>query len=229
MRKNILLLFLVLIVCISCLVGCNSSDNNKDIDQTQSNNDNKTELPTGTTKPNGHLQDWRKIEILVDGNEITIPCTYKDFKNATGLSLTEFDEEETIEAGWYMPSNVLDKDENECLYIQLNNTSDKEACAKDCIVMEVGHYLNQIEDSNILVTFGGLQVGNKLLKQDVIQLFGEPDAIKEFRAEKEYQKEWETDSYIWYFNPDMPDKGDFIITVNIHTNLIEELQFSNAQ
>ena len=224
--KKIFALILLVVMCTSCFAGCSKNNNNQETSGSKEQNNNEstqndiTDGEGDKTEELPELEDWNKLEIIVDGHVITLPCTYKKITELTGFVWSEFHEKSEVESGWYMSEPFSNNEENACWGIGVKNFTDKDAQAKDCTVVEVF----AAEGVTVPVIFGGLQIGDEITKQELIKRFGEPAEVREWRSES--NKENETDTYYWYYDAEDRNNGHFYITLNIYSNLIEEISLS---
>ena len=229
MLKKSFAFILIIIMCTALFVGCDSKTNNNEAQPTTTTgtNNNESTKPTFPTEDNTISEEWKKFEVVINENTITLPCSYLDFKEMTGCTVSDIEENDGLKPGWYSLICPMDNNGKGFCYINVTNPLDKENVAKDGVIVSIEHDYILAEESEVKISFVGLHAGEEISKQDLLQMFGEPHDIKERRSEEESQKQWDNDTYLWYLNEENFECGFFKVTLNINTNLIEEIAMSN--
>lgn len=192
----------------------------------EADNENTTEATTEeatsetTTKAQSSstsvsASDWYKGQIEIDGITVTFPCSYAEFSNATGYKFSEPSEADTtLESGESTLSVNVKKGDNE-LALWLTNYGTGEKKYKDCDItlFRCSDYL--IRDVDVLFP-GNLKVKDKITKEKLIEMFGEPDDEYEYEFSDGFSYEWEKkdNDHIYFF------------TVDVENGEITELEFS---
>jgi hypothetical protein len=88
-----------------------------------------------------------------------------------------------------------------------------------------------IRFENGSATVAGLKVGDITSKEALINLFGEPDDIYEYRIDEDDDQEWakyQNDTYTWCLDADWTTSNFFEIVMNINTGIVEEIRLDHS-
>lgn len=156
-------------------------NSNYDNDDLTNNNDNNNIYDS--TSQGETTNDWKKYQVTVNDKTITLPATYSDIKTATNASMKSSDEKSYLASNYYTLANMY-KNDKLALYINLTNDSDSDLLYTECQVTRVSQSKYQIDNGANVVTFpGGLTVGKKITKSEIIELFGNPYDTYEYSSD----------------------------------------------
>ena len=183
-------------------------------------------------KPVGDLStDWKDFQFEINGKVLSLPCTYKELKEATGYSIKSAEEKSYLEPNYYTSCQLRDADGNGVCYIDILNNTEEDMAYADGIVIEISQDDWDVEDHGIFVNFAGFKVGDVTSKDDLIAKFGNPIDVYEYRIDEDDDPEWkeyESDTYTWALD-DTWTTMDFIeIKMNINTGIIEEIRLDHS-
>ena len=183
-------------------------------------------------KPSGELStDWADFQIEINGKVLTLPCTYKELKEATGYSIKSAEEKSYLEPNYYTSCQLRDADGNSVCYIDILNNTDEDMAYVDGIVIEVSQDDWDVEDTGIKVNFAGFKVGDVTSKDELIAKFGQPVDVYEYRIDEDDDQEWkkyESDTYKWALDKDWTTMDFIEIEMNINTGIIQEIRIDHS-
>ena len=200
-------------------------------DETKPTDTTEPSEPSEPTKPNSSTgtasKNWKDFQFTINGHVFTLPCTYKELKEATGYSIKSSEEKSYLEPNYYTTVHLRDANGNSVCYIDVLNTSKDDATYADCMVIEIGQEDYNVENTNIVIEFAGLKVGDKTSKAELVAMFGQYDDIYEYRIDEDDDQSWkkyETDEYQWCLDSSWTSLDFLEITMNINTGIIEEIR-----
>lgn len=161
-------------------------DDDEDKEDEDISEDEKEEKPSKKTDTADISDDWMDYEVSINGTKITLPCSYEEFSEVTGLSIKSSLAKSYLEGGYYTTANMYDKDENLAMYIELINETDEDALYTDCKVIKIGYTDSMKEytnDKNKIVFANGIEVGQEITVEEIKELFGEPSDLYEYESE----------------------------------------------
>lgn len=198
-------------------------------DETEPKDDDGEEI---VVKPSGDLStDWADFQIEINGKVLTLPCTYKELKEATGYSIKSAEEKSYLEPNYYTSCQLRDADGNGVCYIDILNNTDEDMAYADGIVIEVSQDDWDVEETGIKVNFAGFKVGDVTSKDDLIAKFGQPVDVYEYRIDEDDDQEWkkyESDTYKWALDEDWTTMDFIEIEMNINTGIIQEIRIDHS-
>lgn len=164
--------------------------------------------------------DWKKYQIGINSNTITLPTSYDKLSNLTGFTFKSANLKSYIEGGHYAFVNMY-KNDKLALYTEVLNDTDSDLLYTDCKITRISQTKYQVSQGALVLVFpGGLKVGQSITEDKIIELFGTPDDIYEYSSEGYVSKEYkylEDDLYV--------TTNNYIITVV--NGVIDELQLDN--
>lgn len=173
--------------------------------------DSNTEVTTSN--------DWKSYQVVVNGNNLSLPCSYSDLVSATGFSLKSSDEKSYCPAGYYALLNLY-KNEKLALYIEVLNSTDSDKLYTDCAVTRVSQSNYQVKNGADVIVFpGSLKVGDSITLEEIKGMFGEPTDINEY-VDGDYS------SYTYTYSEDAYTSTNSY-KVKIINGVIDELQLDH--
>ena len=125
----------------------------------------------------------------------------KELKEATGYSMKSSEEKSYLEPNYYTGVQLRDADNNGVCYIYVLNNSDEDAAYADCVVIEIGQDEYQKESAFAIKFAGNLGVGDVTSKDELIDLFGEPTDIYEYRSD--YDEKYRNLPFVGVLSPEV--------------------------
>jgi len=166
------------------------------------------------------IDNWTTYEFNVNGTTMLLPCTYAEFKNATGWAMKPADEKSYLEGGYYTSVNLYNEAEDLMCYISIANPTDGDLCYADATVMKINQSSYNVEQGSHVITFPyNLKVGMEITPDMLKTLIGEPSDTYEYLDNPDYQ------SYTYTWNEHERYINDSF-EVNIVNNVIEEIELS---
>lgn len=142
-------------------------------------------------------EKWDSMTMSIDGNVLTLPCTFEQLTDA-GLTMDdfEFDEDTVIDVGeeelaYFRAPGATDGD----ILVGLYNDSSKPVSMENALVVDIEFYDSDVEDLKVLFP-GNLEIGMKA--EAFKEAYGEPVSYYE-------------GSYMW-----RAEKGEFDQVFEIH-------------
>lgn len=170
--------------------------------------------------------DWKDFEFSIDGHKFSLPCSYKEIKDATGYHLKSSEEKSWLEPNYYTTGTLRDSDGELVCYVSVMNVTNEDQAVADGTLVMVSQTDDLREYGHVVEFAGGLKAGSKTSTDELVALFGDYNDIYEYRIDEDDDPSWvkyETDTYTWSLDKNW-DNYDFIeIEMNIHSGTIEEI------
>lgn len=147
-------------------------DENSDSDDEDVNDENSTNANTSDVNISA---DWTNYTVSVEGVEITLPISYKEFTEKTGCSFSDpQDAETTLKSNYYTWVKMKDSNGAEFTIDILNRSEDVKTLG-ECMVTSISQYKSYSGENADIVFSGNLRVGKAITEAELKELFGEPD------------------------------------------------------
>lgn len=151
---------------------------------------------------------WTKYELTINGKVIQMPCTYGEFKQATGMEYEDYHSQSRLEPKTYSSISVYGGGTEISLYFY-NLTDDEipiyDATIGGCSVRET------YEGAENISLYPGIKVG--MTNSQIIEMLGEPDGKIDPTEENSYR------SYSYYKNNDKSNYEDLYLEFSDGTSL----------
>lgn len=212
----------------------NINDNN-DINDTYDNDDNDTtekdnnqDNPTKENEDQSSVLDngvetstnWKKYEILYNKTTITLPITYKNFNKITGYNLSDDDAKQILKPNYYATLNVY-KNDKFALWIHINNNTSTDSSAENLNVVRIAQDQYAVDQGTTPLVFpGGLVVGMKITKDEMISKLGDPYDFNPYSSDN-----YLYETYKYVEDEDWTTTNNYVITVV--NGVIDELSLDN--
>ncbi len=191
-------IFNIIIMVVSFVIGFMSGF--KDIDIDDVNRKSSTTRPTYSTstkrvqestseqeEPNTQdvSSDWKKYTLSVNNKTVTLPISYEEFSNITGLTMKDDLVNETLPKNRYGVANMY-KNNKLALYTDVINSTESDILYKDGLVANISQTRYQVETNNAdkLIFPGNLSVGQSITEEELKTMFGEPTKRNEYKGER---------------------------------------------
>jgi len=198
---NKLLKVMLSALCLVSLVGCSTKDVSKDDSDSkdkvvEKDEDKSKDIKLEKGEPSTDVKD---AEIGFNGYKISLPCTYDEFVALTGYQMKETREKSYLEADEREDIEVYNPDDFDTplATINIENYSREDMMYKDCTI--TGIYQDdyvRLQDSELFTFPGNLKIGSKVTKDDLVELFGEPEY--EYEDEEDYE-DYSYEAYNWSY------------------------------
>ena len=157
--------------------------------------------------------------------------SYEELKASTGLSMRSAEEKSYLEPDYYTFVSLRTSDDTPACSIDVLNDTEEDATYSSCKVIEISQTDYNIENNTVVLEIAGLKVGDIVSKEMLIDAFGEPDDLYEYRIDEDDDPKWieyETDTYTWRLDSDWSYSNYFKVVMNIHTGIIEEIRMDHS-
>lgn len=173
----------------------------------------ETEEATEETKANTVMDetDWTSFTFEVNGNSITLPCTYQEILSTIGVSMSSSDEKSYLSPNYYTLVTFKDETGKSRFNAQLANLTEEDQCYTDCMVTRISQTAHSAEDGDLqyVATFpGGVTAGTQMDADAIISALGEPTDVHEY-ADGDY---W-SNTYTWCINEDWTSTNKYEIVI----------------
>ena len=122
---------------------------------------------------------WNNYEFSLNNQVIKLPCSYSDL----GFKMKSAEEMSYISPNYYTLVNLY-KNDNLALYIELLNDTEEDILYTNAKVTRISQTQYQASTGADIVTFpGGLQVGQEITKEAIINLLGTPNDINNYESD----------------------------------------------
>ncbi len=174
---NVLTAILSIVFIVSFIV---KGTNDGVVDKIEEENEY---ISIATTNPVS--SDWTKYQFSIKGKTLSLPCSYKEFKDVSGFYMKSFAEKSYLErnSSNYVNLYIGDKDnEKLVLYADIKNNTKEDLQYSKAEIVRISQTKYQVETNKAeLITFpGDLKVGMEISKEQIINLFGEPSKIDDY-------------------------------------------------
>ena len=191
-----------------------------------------TEPTENTTEPVANASaDWKDFQFTLNGKTFTLPCTYEELKEATGLTMKSSEEKSYLEPNYYSVVSLRTADDKLACHVDILNNAEEDATYASGLIIEISQDDYNVEQTGMILEIAGLKVGDITSKEALIDLFGEPDDIYEYRIDEDDDQEWvkyQNDTYTWCLDADWTTSNFFEIVMNINTGIIEEIRLDHS-
>lgn len=177
------------------------------------------------------LGDWKEFKFALNGTTFTLPCSYEELKASTGLSMRSAEEKSYLEPDYYTFVSLRTSDDTPACSIDVLNDTEEDATYSSCKVIEISQTDYNVENNTVVLEIAGLKVSDIVSKEMLIDAFGEPDDLYEYRIDEDDDPKWleyETDTYTWCLDSDWSSSNYFKVVMNIHTGIIEEIRMDHS-
>lgn len=167
------------------------------------------------------LNDWKNFTVAIDGETITIPCSYEKMAEFTGTEVKNSQNELQIEGGYYTVANMCINDKS-ALSLSVVNTSEETTAITECEVMEMAQTAYNVEQSSLIIMFpGGFHAGQIIDENVLIAKFGEPTKFYEHNSET--SNRW-TKTYRWCIDEEWTTSDYYEVVIK--NGVIDELSLN---
>lgn len=123
---------------------------------------------------------WKNYEFLVNNKSFKLPCSYNELSVATSATMKSSDAKSYISPSYYSLVNLY-KNEKLALYIEVLNDTTKDQLYTDGKITRVSQTKYQKSVGATVLTFpGNLKVDQKITKDEIVKLFGQPQKIDNY-------------------------------------------------
>ena len=171
-----------MITFIVAFIFKNPSAENVDIVE-----ENKGYNNTATTKPVS--SDWKEYQFSIKGKTLALPCAYQELSDISGFAMKSSEEKSYLErrSSTYVNLyiNDLNNQQKLALYIDIKNNTEEDMKYSDSEVVRISQTKYQVQTNKAdKITFpGNLEVGMEITKEQIVELFGEANEIKDYSTE----------------------------------------------
>ena len=174
--------------------------------------------------------DWKDFQFTLAGKSMTLPVSYADLKEATGLSIKSTEEKSWLEPNYYTACSLRDANGEVVAYVDILNNTDEDIEIKNGIIIQI-YQDTWGAEKGVSLSICGLKIGDVTSKDELIAKFGQPTDVYEYRIDEDDDEEWvkyETDTYTWSLDEDWTTMDYIEIEFNIHTGVIEEISYDHS-
>lgn len=154
--------------------------NNTDSSDTEGADTQGSQSSAATTAGNN---DWTTFTTVMGSTSITLPCSYRDLKAATGLTMTQSEEDSYLENNHYTTVSLKDDAGTTVFSADITNTTGSDISQADGTVTKLVQRqvnVSKLSNDEIAVYAGGITAGMKLDPDTLLGMFGEPTDKKEY-------------------------------------------------
>lgn len=161
-------------------------------------------------------KDWTNYGFMVNNKMFKLPCKFDELSTATETKMKSQDEKSYIGPNYYALVNLY-KNEKLALHIELLNNGTEDIVYTDGMVTRVWQTKFHISSGATVITFpGGLQAGQEITKEEIVNLLGEPSDIKNYSSDG-----YVLDTYSYFSDDLFTTTNNYIIKVA--NGVIDEL------
>lgn len=166
--------------------------------------------------------NWQNYTVIINGVDITLPCTYEQIHEVTGLTMKSSEEKSYLENGYYTSVNLRDQDDKTRMRIDVLNDSGEDALYTDCKVTRITQtdYANDGDVSYQVVFPGGFVAGQELTPEELTNIMGNDVEPREY-VDGDY---W-TKTYKWMANERWTTANYYEIVIK--QNIVDSLALDN--
>lgn len=164
-----------------------------------------------TEDVNNSESDWTSFTFTVNGNTISLPCTYQEITEKLNVSMSSSQEKSYLDSGYYTLITLKDANGKSRFNAELTNFSEEEQVFADCMITRISqtaHFVND-EDTSYIATFpGGITAGQNADIEVMLSVLGEPMDVHEY-ADGDY---W-SNTYTWCMDKTWKNTNKYEIVV----------------
>ena len=160
--------------------------------------------------------NWTNYQFIVNNKTIKLPCKFDELSSVTETKMKSAEEKSYISPNHYAIVNLY-KNEKLALHIELLNNGTEDIVYTDGMVTRVWQNKFHISSGATVITFpGGLQAGQEITKEEIVNLLGEPSDIKNYSSDG-----YVLDTYSYFSDDLFTTTNNYIIKVA--NGVIDEL------
>jgi len=173
---NVITFILLIVFVVAFFMKGSTTEQIEKVEE-ENNNYNST----ATTDPVSN--DWTKYQFGINGKTLSLSCSYKEFKEISGFTMKSSDEKSYLDPNYSMSVNLYINDSDNqklALYTEIQNNTSNEVQYNETVLTEIWQSSYQVNTNKAsAITFpGGLKAGMEITKDDIVELFGEPNKIE---------------------------------------------------
>ena len=193
------------------------SDIDKFMDQAEENMNELEDQIQGSVSIDSK---WKNYAFAVNGKSIKLPCSYSELSSSTSATMKSSDAKSYISPSYYSLVNLY-KNDKLALYIEVLNDTTVDQLYTNGKITRVSQTKYQKSVGATELTFpGNLKVDQKITKDEIIKLFGQPQKIDNYSSDG-YVK----DTYLYTEDSTYTTRNFYeIIVVN---GVIDQLTLDN--
>ncbi len=164
--------------------------------------------------------DWTTYAFSINGKVLTLPCTYAEFSEVTGYTMTSATAKSYVESDVAWPIDLY-SDDKKALEVMVYNYADKDLLFADCLVCAILQSDYDVMNTGDYITFPyNLKIGDIITKDELVTMFGEPYDINDYVSDGYISYE-----FTYYEDLEYSDYNYFKISVI--NDLIYNIYLSN--
>lgn len=184
---NILTIILLIIFIVAFICKGNNANNMNNTSNANEQKEDNSYTSTATDKPVS--KDWKEYQFSIKGKTLTLPCSYKEFKDISGFAMKSSDEKSYIERNSSISVNLYIgnlESQKLALYTDIKNNTSNDLVYSDSKIVSLWQTKYQVETNGAeAITFpGNLKVGMEITQEEIVNLFGEPTDIHDYSDDK---------------------------------------------
>lgn len=147
--------------------------------------------------------DWKKYQFVFEGKTYSLPMSFSEFLNSTGLSIKDRDKNTELKSDYYALVNLY-KDDKMVMSIEAYNDTDSVVNVMNTKLTRVSQSGYSVNNGQSPIIFpGGIKANQEITEDKLLELFGEPTKIEDYSSEDYISKKYvysEDDTFMTFNN-----------------------------